>query len=298
MKRKLIGCGVAALGLTGLLTLAGAVTVPADFQVTLLADGLASPKGIATATYRVGAGQMGKNLMIAESGMSQIVEVDRVTGDVHYLTGTMGAFPVGIGCYGGPFGPYMYVGNAMGGGIVRIDDQGTIEPFALTSLEIAGLDFGTGQYGQYLYAGEWQVGNIWRVDTFGNPELFATIPFCETRYLKFAEGGPFGHFLYFTDYLTGEVYRVFPDGQWEVFTDLGGAGVEGFAFGPGGTWGRFLYVGSLSTGEIYRVFPDGSFEVWASGFDGVADIIFMPGARGGFVMYIVDGHSKVYSISL
>ncbi len=298
MTRKLIGCGIAALGLTGLLALAGAVTVPSGFQVTLLADGLASPKGLDAATYRAGAGHMGKNLMVAESGLNQIVDINRFTGEVEYFAGTMGSFPVGIGCYGGPFGSYMYVGNAMGGGIVRIDELGTVEPFALTNLDIAGLDFGKGQYGKYLYAGEWQVGNIWRVDKFGTPELFATIPFCETRYLQFAQGGPFGHLLYFTDYLTGDVYRVYPDGTWEIFTNLGGPGIEGFAFGPGGAWGHDLYVGNLTTGEIFRVFPDGTYEIWASGFQGVADIIFLPGKRGGFTMYIVDGHSSVFAISL
>jgi hypothetical protein len=294
MRGKLIGSGAALLGL---IALVGAATVPVGFEATLLTDQLTSPKGIAAAQFRAGAGQMGKYLMVAESGMDQIVEVDRVTGETILYSGTMGDFPVGVSCFGGPFGPYMYVGNAMSGGIVRIDNDGFVEPYALPMLQIAGLDFGKGQFGKYLYAGEWGAGKIWRVDRFGAPDLFTEIPFCQTRYLKFSPLDEFDHLLYFTDYFTGDVYRVFPDGTYEVFANTGSMAVEGLAFSPGGIWGEYLFVGDIASGEIFRIAPDGTVELWASGFEGVADIIFLPGKRGGFKMYIVDGHSSVYVIS-
>lgn len=296
MTRRMLGGFAVLAASAGLLTLTGAETVPLDFQVTMLADGLARPKGIDTVHHQAGAGAMDKDfLFIAESNADDIVRVNKFTGDVEYHADTMGFFPVGVGCYGGPFGPYMYVGNAMGGGIVRIDAEGFTEPFALLDKSIAGMDFSKGEYGKFLYAGEWALGNIWRVDRFGNEELFATIPTCETRYMKFAQSDAFGQFLYFSDFVAGEIYRVMPDGTEMLFSTIGVPGLEGFDFGRG-YFGEFLYIGSITTGEIYRVAPDGTWDIWASGFEGVADIIFKPEQGQGFVMYIVDGHSKVYRI--
>lgn len=295
MKLRFLTC-CAALAIAGF---ASAATVPEGFELDLLATGLDTPKGIDAVQFRAGAGQMGKYLYVAESGADQIVEVDTRTGDVQYYADSMGTFPVGLACYGGPFGRFMYVGNATvtEGGIVKIDTDGNAETFALDGYGIAGLDFGSGPYGKYLYAGAWATGDIWRIDREGNAEMFASIPTCQTRYLQFSHGGGFGHGLFFTDFYTGDIYRVDPDGQEMLFTSTGSDCLEGLQFSPGGVFGHYMYVGDLCSGEIFRVSPDGTVELWAEGFEGVADIIFKPGGRGGFTMYIVDGHSSVYAIS-
>ncbi len=296
MRHTVIGCGAAVFATAGFLALSGAGTVPDRFEVTTLVTGLATPKGLDSALFRAGAGPMGSYLYVAESGADQILEVDRFTGDMEIVAYTLGSFPVGLSCFGGAFDQFMYVGNAFGGGIVRIDQDGFAELFALDGMDIAGLDFGHGPFGADLYAGEWTMGSIWRVDVHGNATLFASIPTCETRYLQFSQGGPFGTYLYFTDAVTGDIYRVDPSGQEEVFASTGADCLEGLAFSPGGAFGKYLYVGDVCSGEIFRVAPNGAVEVWADGFDGVADIIFKPGGVGGFTMYLVDGHSSVFAI--
>ena len=79
--------------------------------------------------------------------------IDPVTGLVETFADPMGGFPVGVGCLSGPFGKYMYVGNAssvMGGGLMEVDADGYVEPFALDGTSVAGLDFGKGQFGTDL----------------------------------------------------------------------------------------------------------------------------------------------------
>lgn len=297
MTRRTLTLGASILAVAGAATLVGA-SVPEGLEITLLTDTLVQPKGIDTAHYRAGIGPAGDSLFVVESGTNQVVRIDRETGYVEMFTpDTLGIFPVGVSCYGGPFGKSMYVGNAMGGGIVRIGLDGTPEPFALTELDIAGMDFGHGAFGQDLYAGQWAAGNIWRIDRLGNATLFATIPDCQTRYMKFSHGGAFGTYLYVTDYQAGDVYRVDAEGQVELFASIGTECLEGLEFGPGGAFGKDLYVGDVCSGQIYRVQADGTVELWADGFAGVADITFYPGAKKGFTMYIVDGHDSVYAIS-
>lgn len=290
------GFMVASLFATLAVASAGtAQTVPAPFRARLLAGGLVSPKGLDSAHYQAGAGPMGDYLYVAESGLNRIVEIDLGTGLVEPMAATLGAFPVGVGCYGGPFAQYMYIGCAYGGGIERMDMNGVTTAFALTGLSVAGLDFGKGPFGQYLYAGEWPNGRIWRVDQLGNATLFATVP-GEARYLEFSDGGPFGHNLFVSDYMTGTVYRVDPRGAVTLFASTAAFGLEGLSFGPGGAFGTNLFVGSLATGQIFEIAPNGAVSLWGSGFPGVADIRFLPGGRGGFTMALVDGHSAVYTV--
>ena len=294
MKNKTILFSALAL-FAGNLSLS-AQTVPNPFRVRLLTDGLVQPKGIDAALHGTGAGPMGANIYVAESGLDQMVEIDIHTGAISLFSAT-GDFPVGVGCWGGPFSQYMYVGCAFsGGGIERISVDGIGTPFAMQGMNVSGLDFGKGPFGPNLYAGEWQVGNIWQVDPAGNATLFASIP-GESRYLRSSGGGQFGHYLYVTDFTTGKIYRIDASGNDSLFADTGVPGLEGLAFGPGGVFGKDLYVGNLSTGEIYRVAQDGTVTLWASGFPGVADILFKPGGAGGFSMYLVDGHSSVYLVS-
>ena len=291
---------VLLLGISGMPVLASAPTLPPGFKFTLLADGLVQPKGIVSALHRAGAGQFGHDLYVAESGTDQIVTVDkRGTGSVDFAS--VGDFPVGVAFCGGKFGEYLYVGNAYSGGIDKVDLNGTATNFALPGMSIAGLDFGRGPYGGYLYAGEYPTGKIWKVDPAGNATLFASGP-GETRYLKFSHGNGFGTFLYYTDAFTGNIYKVDPSGTVSIFASTSTPpswGLEGLAFSPGGAFGHFLYAGNLTTGEIFQVAPDGTVTTWASGFDGVADIHFEPGKRGGFTMYIVDGqiNGNAYAIS-
>ncbi|MHC5114434.1 MAG: NHL repeat-containing protein [Planctomycetota bacterium] len=282
--------------MAGVLT---AATVPDDFQVRLVTTNLDQPKGLDAPLFRAGVGSMGGKLFVAESGADRVLEIDLRTGDVDQFALT-GSFPVGVGCYGGPFGAHMYIGNASGSGVVTCDPFGLVEPFALMDKDIAGLDFGKGQFGNDLYAGEWAAGKIWRVDRFGNEELFAELPGGQTRYLKFSHGGQFGQYLYFTDFATGDINRIDPDGNIEFFANTGTSMLEGLAFSPGGAFGKFLYVGDLGTGEIFRIDAQGNVELWADGFEGVADIIFKPGKRGGFTMFFVDGQmdGSLYEITL
>ncbi len=279
----------------------GAPTVPAGFKVTLLASGLKQPKGIVSALHRAGAGQFGHPLYVAESGANQIVTVDKGGAGATPFAPT-GGFPVGVAYGGGPFGEFLYVGNAFAGGITRVDPSGTVTPFALPGKDISGLDFGRGDYGNDLYAGEWPVGNIWRVDEAGTAALFAAAPGKQTRYLKFSHGDAFGQQLYFTDFSTGDINRVSPGGAVALFAATGSPCLEGFDFSPGGAFGNFLYAGDVCTGNILSVAPDGTVSLWASGFAGVADIHFEPvamgpGDGGGFTMYISDGHDSVYAVS-
>jgi DNA-binding beta-propeller fold protein YncE len=272
-----------------------AQTVPNPFRVDLLAGGLSQPKGLDSARYQAGAGGMGEYLYVAESGANRVVEVDLKTGAVQPMASTLGTFPVGIGCYGGPFANYMYLGSAFSGGLERIDSNGVATPFALAGMPLAGLDFGKGQFGHDLYVGEWLAGNVWRVDTLGNATLFATVP-GQSRYLEFSQGGAFGQFLYVTEYLSGDVYRIDPQGAVTLFASTGTAGVEGLALGPGGAFGTNLFVGNLITGQILEITATGSVGVWGSGFPGVADIRFVPGGKGGFTMALVDGVSSVFTV--
>jgi hypothetical protein len=297
MKKMFTRIGLASAALVGTMSTVGAQTVPPEFQWKVLATGISQPKGLDAAHYQAGAGSMGRKLFVAESGQNRVVEVDRATGIWAPMAST-GSFPVGVACYGGPFAQYMYVGNAFSGGIEKVASDGTTTQFALAGMSIAGLDFSKGIFGQYLYAGQWAAGNIWRVDSQGNATLFASAPGTETRYLTFSKGGPFGAYLYYTDFVQGNVHRVAPDGTVTLFATLRSPGIEGLTFGPGGIFGKDLYVGNLSTGEIFRIAEDGTWVVWASGFPGVADILFQPGGRGGFTMYLVDGQAsgKVYSV--
>jgi len=300
MRSRRITIGIGLIALVGMALLAA---VPPDgmpfssFDVTVLADGLNQPKGLDFATHQAGAGAMGRNVFVAESGVNRILEVATDGSGYEVHATNVGLFPVGMACYGGPFGRYMFVGVAFSGGIYRCGDDGVAAPYALAGMDVAGLDFGKGDFGGLLYAGEWTTGNIWRLYPDGSTELFTTIPNIQTRYISFSDGGAFGHYLYVTNYLAGEIYRVAPDGTYELFADIGSPALEGLAFSRGGAFGKYLYAGDLSLGEIYRVDADGSFEVWATGFDGAADIRFMPGGPGGFTMYMVDGVSKVYQIN-
>lgn len=271
--------------------------VPDDFEVTVLATGLVQPKGLDSALFRAGAGRMGKDLFVAESGLDRVVTVEREGSMPVVFSMTNGSFPVGVGCFGGPFGPYLYCGNAMGGGIDRLDSEGVAVPFALPGMSIAGLAFGKGEFGGDLYAGEWTTGDIWRIDREGNAVLFATIPNGQSRYLHFSHGGPYGHYLYVTDFITGDIYRIDPDGNVMMFASTGAACLEGLAISPGGAFGQMLFAGDLCAGEIYAVAPDGTVTLWAYGFNGAADMIFEPGGKGGFTMFMVDGVDSVYAIS-
>ena len=296
--RKIAYLCCAALLLLGFSTLVAAPTVDPAFEYTLLVTDLVQPKGIDSAHRQAGAGPMGDYLYVAESGMNRIVRFDPDGNDLSVHAPTIGQFPVGVNCYGGPFAQYMYVGCAFSGGIERIDVNGNTAPFALLMLDIAGIDFGKGQFGEFMYAGEWTAGNIWKVDTLGNAVLFTTLPAgSQSRYLRFGAGGAFGHDLYVTDFMSGKIFRIDSSGLVTQFADTGALGLEGLEFSSGGAFGRYLYTGNILTGDLYRVDSDGTVMVWASGFAGVADITFVPGGRGGFSMYFVDGHDSVYKIS-
>lgn len=293
MKQKVVLASLvtAALFAAG----ASAQTVPAPFKVSQIASGLLQPKGLDSARHQAGAGKMGEYLYVAESGANRVVELDLKTGTIQPLGNTLGTFPVGIGCYGGPYAQYMYLGSAFSGGLERMDTAGAATPFALAGMPLAGLAFGNAQFGNALYVGEWMAGNVWRVDTLGNATLFATVP-GQSRYLEFSQGGAFGHFLFVSEFFTGNIYRIDPQGAVTLFASTGAAGLEGLTFGPGGIFGSDLYAGNLLTGQILQIAPNGSVGVWGSGFPGVADIHFMPGAKGGFAMTLVDGVSAVWLV--
>lgn len=298
MRKAAVALSIVALAV-GFAATAAAQSVPAGYQVSLLAGGLWSPKGITAPLHRGGAGPFGHDLYVAESGLNQIVQVDRATGTVTFFASTLpfGSFPVGVGFYGGPFARNLYVGVAFGGGVLKMDASGGVSQFALPGASIAGLDFGRGHYGYDLYAGEWTAGNIWRIDPAGNASLFASCVNCQTRYLKFSHGNRFGTMLYFSDFIFGDIYQVDPLGNLTLFASTGSPCLEGFDFSPGGAFGHYLYAGDVCTGDIFQVAANGAVNLWASGFPGVADIHFAPGKRGGFTMYLVDGFSAVYAVS-
>lgn len=307
MKNKLGTIAVAILVVFAIFQIAleasAAPTVPAGFNVTLLASGLISPKGIVSALHRAGAGQFGHDLYVAESGAGNITDVGKGGAGASAFA-TTGFFPVGVAFSGGPFGEFLYVGRAFGGGIARVDPSGSVTPFALAGMSISGLDFGRGAYGNDMYAGEWPMGKIHRVDPNGTATLFANMSGNETRYLKFSHGNAFGTFLYYTDLLSGKIYKVDPSGNAAVFANIGSPCLEGFDVSSGGAFGHYLYAGDVCNGNIYRVAPDGTVMTWATGFGGVADIHFEPLAMGqakkggGFIMYIADATAgKIYGIS-
>jgi hypothetical protein len=303
-KKSLALCAVAllltALFLPALQGQAYGQTLPDGFEFEVLADGLNQPKGIVSPPHRAGAGQFGHDLLyVAVSGANVVVTVDKNGAGAQPFAST-GPFPVGVAFFGGPFGEFLYVGNASANlpgtfGIERIDPEGNTTGFALEATLIAGLDFGRGAFGKDLYAGNWTQGLIRRVDPGGNTTIFAQNPGTQTRYLKFSHGGPFGTLLYYTDFKTGDIYRVDPDGNVTLFAQTGDIGLEGLDFSPGCAFGHYMYTGSLYTGNVYQVAPDGTVTLWGW-FDGAADIHFEPGNRGGFVMYIASGRSKVYAV--
>jgi hypothetical protein len=296
MKRIVVIGGVLLMGLVAVGAIPG-VILPEQFEARLVATDLNQPKGIEAALHRAGVGPAGDYLYVAESGANRIMRIDPSSSEMEMAGESMGFFPVGVACFGGPFAQNMFVGNAMGGGITRIDLNGITWEFAVPDLLSAGMDFGHGPFGTDIYAGEWVSGNIWRIDRQGQATLFSSIPGCQTRYMKFSHGGPFGTYLYVTDFLSGDVYRIAPDGVATVFASTGAIGLEGLDFSSGGAFGKYLYTGSLSTGDLFRIAPDGTVLLWASGFAGVADIRFVPGGAGGFTMYMVDGHDSVFAIN-
>ena len=280
------------------ISLAGAgvqsQTVPHPLRVKLLTTELNTPKGITSMLNESYEGRLGKYLYVAESGANRIVAVDPETGLKTPFIETA-PFPVGIVGWGGPFGQELMVGSAFGGGIQEIDRDG-VRATMMPGMSVSGLDFGHGVFGEYLYAGEWATGNVWRVDALGKFTLFAQIPNGQSRYLRFSKGGDFGTFLYVTDYTSGKIYRIDPAGTVELFASTGSPALEGLEFGPGIPFGRHLYTGDLSNGNLYQVDPSGTVKLWATGFPGVADIHFAPGAGDGYRMYIADGHRSVYVI--
>lgn len=293
--------GVVAALVVALGSVAGAngPTVPSGFNVTSLASGLSGPKGIVSAHFQAGNSAFGRDLYVAESGANHIRQVSKTGGSVLFASGTLN-FPVGVAF--GPeslFGTYLYVGNAFGGGVSKVDSSGTVSAFAAAGQNIAGLDFGRGAgFGRDLYAAEWTAGQILRIGPGGGAgTLFATMPaLMESRYLKFSQAHGFGHYLYVSG-INGNINRIDTAGNVGLFVNLGVSGLEGFDFSLGGAWGHYLYAGNVSTGDIYQIAPDGTFTVWASGFASVADIHFEPSGKGGFTMYVVDAtNGQVYAI--
>jgi sugar lactone lactonase YvrE len=261
--------------------------------VRLVATGFDQPKGITCADYTAREGLLGTNLFVAVSGSDEIVEVTPDGQRLAHFAGPMNSFPVGLAAYGSSFAQDLYVGNAYGGGVSRLDALGDDFTFALRGKSVAGMDFG---YGGDLFVGEWTTGNIWRVDPQGNVILFATIP-GEARYLSF---GPLNHpsegvrqRLFVTEYGSGSIYRVDPDGTVSLFAQTRAQCLEGLAFGPGGAFGYDLYAGDLCSGTIYRVDAFGNVSVWSSGLlPGAADICFMAAGTDAYTMYVVDGKSE------
>lgn len=311
MKRSTIGFCAALIGVAGIANVAPAAAVPDDlkvpdgFQVRLVATGLDQPTGLDILQQRGPVTHPA--IFVTEAGTNKVVEVNLANGDCVDFAYTMGSFPVGIKCREEPGGMGMYIGNSMGYGIVKIDQTGGVQPFALKDKNIAGLDFGEGPFGSALYAGEWQSGKIWKVaDTFvdlgsagedntdnhgkyGNAKVFVELEGCQTRHMEFApSGGLFGDYLYCTDAVEGNVYRVSPGGIVKLFASVGSTQLEGMAFGFGTEFGAYLYVGDLDTGEIFRIDEHGNVALWAKGFAGVADIMFR-WVGTEVRMYVVDG---------
>lgn len=297
MKKLVLFSCVAMLVLVGVTAVATPV-VPEPFQVRLVATDLIQPKGIESTPHATGFGSAGHDLYIAESGANRVTRIDPITGEKTLISQTLGGFPVGIRANGGSFDQHLYIGDAFGGGVECMELSGVCTPFAISNRAAAGMDFGRGAFGNNLYVGEWAVGNIWRIDRDGNAELFATLPNAEARYMKFSQDGQFGNFLYVTDYRSGDIYRVDPQGVATVFARTSSPCLEGLDFSKGGAFGKYLYAGDICTGDMFRVAPDGTTEFFAGGFEGVADIKFVPGPKGGSTMYFVDGHLSVFEISM
>jgi len=287
----------------------GAISLPSGFEAVLLADGLDRGdglKGITSALFRAGNGPFGHDLYVAYSPDDSIYKVDKDgAGATHFAD--VGDFPVGVefGAYDG-FKGYLYVGLALeqDWAVVRVDSEGTVTPFSNVT-RTSGLAFsppGSG-YGKYLYAATyWSEGRIFRIDKDGVAEEFKDSIPGQSRYLEFSHGGPWGHYLFVSEITSGKIYKVYPDASNETFAETNATwGVEGFDFSPGGVWGHYMFVGvafGADAGKIFRIDPDGNVELWASGFEGVADIHFEPGGKGGFTMYIVtNGSGEVYAIS-
>lgn len=296
-KFAVLGCA-ALLVFVGVSAIAMPAVVPAPFEVRLVATDLIQPKGIESTPHGTGMGPAGHDLFIAESGANRIVRIDPNTGELTPVANTLGGFPVGIRVDGGPYGQHLFIGDAFGGGVECMHLEGACEPFSITDRSAAGMDFGRGAFGNDLYVGEWAIGNIWRVDREGNAVLFATIPNAESRYMKFSHDGQFGNFLYVTDYRSGNIFRVDANGNIALFAQTASPCLEGLDFSKGGAFGRYLYAGDICTGDMFRIAPDGTVELFASGFEGVADIKFVPGPKGGATLYMVDGHTSVFEITM
>jgi len=275
-------------------------TVPPGFTLTQLASGMFDPKGITSSPANpVAAGCFGNFVYVAESGLNEIDQVSK-TGGFFPFAGS-GSFPVGVNFFGGftgPFGGFLYIGNAFGAGITRSDCSGVVTPFTLGGLGIAGIDLGTGVYAPFAYAGEWQVGNIWKISPTGSATLFGSFPGTQTRYLKFSQGDLFGTFLYYSDANTGRIVRVGPTGAASTFAVTGSPCLEGFEISPlGSGFGDFMYAGDVCSGTIYQISPTGAVTTWATGFAGVADIHFQIEATT-ITMYVSDaGAGTIYAIS-
>ena len=292
MKRKTTAL-LAAIGIAGL---ASAGIAQQDFQLRLVASGLASPKGITAASPLLREGLMEQYLFVAESGADRVLKISTDGAIVTAFTQPMRSFPVGLACFGSSFAQDLYVGNATSGGVMRVDAQGSDMPFALHQMSVAGLDFGGCDYGNDLYVGEWLTGKVWRIDPLGNATLFATVP-GEARYLKF--GTPvFGNKLFVTDYTTGNIYKVDPDGTVMLFASTGASCLEGLDFSTGGVFGQYLYTGNLCSGDIYRVDRTGNVILWMGGvLPGAADIVFTTSGTDMHTMYVVDGKTSVWAFS-
>lgn len=267
------------------------------FAVNVLAGGLDHPMGLEIV---VDDPKLAGKVLVSASA-SDCIRMVSEDGSVSTLCDTLGAFPVGLHGPEGDFGDYVYIANAMAGGIERVDEHGDSKVFALGGMGIADIHFAALRPGHLedvdLYALEWSSGIVWRVDHSGAATIFSTLPLGarpQHRGFKLdaSVSGPFGRYLYVTEMATGDVWRIHPNGTPACFACTGTPGLEGMAFSPGGAFGKFLYVGNSATGGILRVAPDGTVTPWTAIFDGVADIEFTPDGR----MLVADGIKNVFVI--
>jgi hypothetical protein len=186
----------------------------------------------------------------------------------------------------GPFGHYLYVAEAQGDDIAKVDKAGAGATLFADSVGDfpVGVAFFGGPFGNNLYVGNAFGGGIVKVDPSGTVSPFA-LPGNDIAGLDFGRGH-YGSFLYAGEWSAGNIYQVDPSGAATLFATVAGTQTRYLKFSHGGAFGTFLYFTDFWSGDIYQVDPSGVATLFAStGTPSLEGLDFSPGGAFGHFLY-------------
>jgi hypothetical protein len=282
----------APVALLGTWIMQSPAPIDGAFGVSVLAGGLDQPTGLALAPS---ASKLGGELFVTEAGRDRIVKIAQ-DGTVSVQCCTLGAMPVSLICPEGAMGQYLFVGDALTGGIECHDAVGGSTQFALAGCGIADLAYGSWYPDRVdaadLFAFEWRTGDVWRVDAQGNAAVFAAIPMGPRLFAR--RDQPMLDVLA----MLPRARLFLPRTRLPLFDEAAQRPQyqDGhMAFSKGAPFGRYLYVTDSVDGDIYRIGPDGVPAVLArTRSPGLEALAFSPG--GGFGKFLYVGNTTTGEI--